>query len=239
MLYKFKNLFGGGTDEDELLEAINNEEFEKIRTLFNTKNINPLSEGSLFGRPRQIIRFLIEKFTYSFKDEANARYKEILELIKNKYDFTYDMIKPYIRGDIMDEEDKMQIINDIFKVGESKKICKHTMIPINKIKIQQIMINTIAILDESKKGIFTGKNKEHINDYLRINGYTIDKTPDDNNLDRILSMLQTDKLFDYEEPVDLVVDKDIFIINNGRHRVTKALIEGRTEICAKKSIIQK
>lgn len=238
MLYKFKNLFGG-TIQDNLLAAIDAENFEEIIKILNTNYIDLLSEGYIYERSRQIISFLIYKFTDSYGN--NDKYREIFELIKNKYNFTYDMIKPFTRGEIMEYPEKMQIINNIFKVRESIKICNHTMVPIKNIEIQQIMINTIAILDESKKGIFAGKNKEQINDYLRINGYTIDLKSDDRNLSRIDRMLKTDKLFDYDEPVDLEIHNydDKFTISNGRHRVTKALIEGRTEICAKKSKIQK
>jgi hypothetical protein len=226
---ELKNLYGGNSKE--LLDAIKLKDYDKIM-----ENLNEVSPIVPYDG-RYPLRLLFDKYAdsgYDPEDDiiTNEQYINIFNRIKEIYKLDNKDIKPYLKGNILENAEKIKLshINNIFGIS-SKSVCENTIIDLKKIIISPDIINAIAKLSNEKKGIFQNMTYDDIYEQLESNGYTIE---DDitGPLDRMHDILSDRPLDDINHPINVTKINDKYTIANGRHRISRALIENRQSICA-------
>ena len=225
---ELKNLYGGHSKE--LLDAIKLNEYDKIMEILN--EVSPIEPYD----NKYPLRHLFDKYANSGDDPeydiiTNDKYINIFNRIKEIYKLNDTDIKPYLMGDILGEYEKIDKIHKIFGIP-SKSVCANTIIDLKKIIISTPIIRAIEQLSNEKKGRFNKMTFDDISKQLLSEGYHI---ADDGTgpLKRMVDILSDRPLDDISHPIHVKKINDNYTINNGRHRVSRALIENRQSICAK------
>jgi hypothetical protein len=221
----------------------------QIEKLLNEIDINLLNEYKYTEikdeeiNERKIIPLIVLIKLYgTFDDEI---YKDLLRLFRQKIDVTdknkelmIEIFKIIQSSDINDEI-KKTIRVELFQDFEIKRLRPNRcndgteLIPLKNILITNVMIKAIIKLPSERRGIFEKvENIENIKEKLIEDGFKIidDNRFDLNKMDYIMNLESVD---DFNYPIELISrGNDEYEINNGYHRVTRSLIDGKNDICA-------
>ena len=165
---------------------------------------------------------------------TNDKYINIFNEIKKIYNLNNTDIKPYLMGEINNEPEKLTKIKEIFGEASTSLICTDTIISLKNIIISPDIIIAIGNLSNEKKGRFSNMTSEDIYEQLSSEGYHIeDDGTGTGPLDRMDFILSDRPLDDISHPIHVKKLNNKYTIDNGRHRVSRALIENRQSICVK------
>ena len=222
-----------------------NENKAQIEKLLNEIDINLLKRYKYIEidgeeiNERYIIPLLVLIKLFGIFD--TEIYKDLIKLFRQKIYVTYEnkilmgKIFKTIRSLDIDEDIK-EFIRELFKEFEIKRPIQNKcnegteLIPLKNILITNVMIIAIKELPSERRGIF--EKVDNIEEKLIEDGFEIivDNRFALYKMDEIMKHKSVD---DVNYPIKLIsIGNDKYKIDDGYHRVTRSLIDGKNDICA-------